>query len=631
MSGAAPAGKAALSREARSRLLFFSLMIAGVLGLLATRLFTLQVLQGLRFQQMAEEVSRRRLPIFARRGEIFDRSYDAPLVTNSSTYAIDVVPGDLPREGRAQVLERLAQALSLPLEKLEERLPLSTQGLHQPVEVKGDVSYERIAYLAERIEDFPGVTWHVKPLRSYEETGSIVHVVGYVGYLTEEEYQVNYGKGYNRNAVIGKAGVERQYDELLRGQDGTRFYTADARGRTLAELEEQVVAPVSGSDIVLTIDARVQRLAERALGKRVGSVVVLKPATGEVLALVSYPSFDPNVFYTSNGSSRLAKLSLDSRYPFVNRTIQAQYPPASVFKIVDAAAIIAEKPFPLSRRFVCEGKMEFGGRVWNCHKKEGHGPLELMGALAESCDVYFWNAALELGLDPILRYTEEFGLGEPTGIDLPGEWSGFVPTPEWKKRTKHTAWFGGDTLNMAIGQGDLQLTPLQMANMVAMVANGGVIYRPHVVKEIRDPGTGAVVRAVEPEVLHRADIPREVYPVLREAMRGVITKGTASVVMTTKAVEIAGKTGTSETGGGEHSKTQSEYWHSWFAAYGPYEPTSPEEQVVVVVMVEASSNWEWWAPKAANVIFQGVFADQDFDEAIAALNAPWLYPEEAIR
>lgn len=631
MSGAAPAGKATLSRSTRSRLLFFAVTIAAVLGLLAVRLFTLQVLQGLQFQRMAEEVARRQLPIFARRGEIFDRRYDAPLVTNASTYAIDVIPGDLPYEGRDEVLARLAEVLSLPPQKLSERLPPSTRGLHRPVEVKGDVSFERIAYLAERIEEFPGVTWHVKPLRSYEETGSIVHVVGYVGYLTEEEYQVNYGKGYNRNAVIGKAGVERQYDELLRGRDGTRFYMADARGRTLAELEDQVVAPVSGSDIVLTIDARIQRLAERALGKRVGSVVVLKPATGEVLAMVSYPYFDPNVFYTSNGSARLSQLSLDSRFPFVNRAVQAQYPPASVFKIVGTAAIIAEKPFPLSRRFVCEGKMEYGGRVWNCHQKEGHGPLSLMGALAESCDIYFWNAALELGLDSLLRYTEEFGLGTRTGIDLPGEWSGFVPTPEWKKRTKHTAWFGGDTLNLAIGQGYLQLTPLQMANMVAMVANGGVIYRPHVVKEIRDPATGAVVQTVEPEVIHRADIPREVYPVLREALRGVITKGTANVVMTSKAVEVAGKTGTSETGGGEHSKTQSEYWHSWFAAYGPYEATSPEEQVVVVVMVEASSNWEWWAPKAANVIFQGVFADQDFDEAIEALNAPWLYPEEAIQ
>jgi penicillin-binding protein 2 len=631
MSGASPAGRSALTRSVRARLVFLAVLTAASFVFLAARLFTLQVVQGFQFQRMAEEVARRQLPIFARRGEIFDRRYEAPLVTNGSTYAIDVIPGDLPRESRSEVLGKLAQALSLPIEKLEERLPPSTQGLHRPVEVKGDVSYERIAYLAERIEEFPGVTWHVRPLRSYEETGSIVHVVGYVGYLTEEEYQVNYGKGYNRNSVIGKAGVERQYDELLRGRDGTRFYMADARGRNLAELDEQVVAPVAGSDIVLTIDARIQRLAERALGRRPGSVLVLQPSTGEVLAMVSYPSFDPNVFYTSDGASRLAAMSLDPQHPFVNRTIQAQYPPASVFKIVDTAAIIAEKPFPITRRFVCEGTLQYGGKEWRCHKTEGHGPLDLMGGLAESCNIYFWNAAIELGVEPLLRYSEEFNLGVRTGIDLAGEWSGFVPSPEWKRRVKHTAWFGGDTLNMAIGQGDLQVTPLQMANMVALVANGGVLYRPHVVKEIRDPETGAVIRTVEPEVIHRADIPREVYPVLRAAMRGVITKGTAAVVMTTAAVDIAGKTGTGETGGGEHARTQSEYWNSAFAAYAPYEPTSPDEQVVVVVMVEASDNWEWWAPKAANAIFQGIFAEQDFDEAIAALNTPWLYPEEAIR
>jgi penicillin-binding protein 2 len=277
--------------------------------------------------------------------------------------------------------------------------------------------------------------------------------------------------------------------------------------------------------------------------------------------------------------------------------------------------------------------MEFGGRWWNCHQATGHGPLDFTGGLAESCDVYFWTAANELGYDALARYAGEFNLGKQTGIDLPGELAGFVPTPDWKKQTKHQAWFGGDTLNMAIGQGYLQLTPLQIADMVAMVANGGVIYRPHVVKEIRDPDTAAVVRTVQPEVLYRADIPEEVFPILQEAMREVIVRGTPSVVITTKAVEIAGKTGTGQTGGGEHSRSDSDYWHSCFAAYGPYRPADPQEQVVVAVMVEASDTreWDWWGPKAANVIFQGIFADQDFDEAIAALNAPWLYPPEAIQ
>jgi penicillin-binding protein 2 len=631
MSSSGPAGKGHQSRGTRARLLFLTVLVSAVLVLLAARLFSLQVVQGLRFQQMAEAVARRELPVFARRGEIFDRKYDIPLVTNASTYAIDVVPGDLPSERRGEVLARLAEALNVPLPELEGRLPPLAAGVHQPVEVAGDVPFERIAYLSERLEEFPGVTWHVKPLRSYDETGSIVHVIGYVGGLTEEEYQVNYGRGYNRNSVIGKSGVEKQYDEVLRGRDGRQFYMADARGRNLADLEEQVVPPSPGNDVVLTIDARIQRLAERALGKRVGSVVVLKPATGEVLAMVSYPFFDPNVFYTADGSARFAQLSLDRSYPFINRAMRAQYPPASVFKIVDAAAIIAEQPFSVTHQILCQGKMDYGGRIWNCHLKEGHGYLDLMGGLAQSCDIYFWNAAIDLGVDTIVRYTEEFGLGKRSGIDLPGEWAGFVPTPDWKKRVKHVAWFGGDTLNMAIGQGDLQVTPLQMADMVALVANSGVIYRPHVVKEIRDPESGAVVGTVAPEVIHRSDLPKEVYPILQEAMRGVITKGTANVVITTKAVEVAGKTGTSETGGGDHPKSDSDYWHSWFAAYGPYRPKSPEEQVVVVVMCEASENWEWWAPKAANAIFQGIFADQDFDEAIAALNAPWLYPPEAIR
>jgi len=422
--------------------------------------------------------------------------------------------------------------------------------------------------------------------------------------------------------------VEKQYDGILRGKDGKRYYMADARGRNLAELDEQIVAPVPGNDVVLTIDTRIQRLAERALGKRPGSVVVLKPATGEILAMVSYPSFDPNVFYTAEGPHRFSELSLDPAYPFVNRAIQSAYPPASVFKIVDTAALLAEKPYPLSRKFVCLGKIDYGGRIWNCYKPEGHGPLELMGGLAESCDIYFWNAALELGIDPLLRFASEFDLGKRAGIDLPGEVAGFVPSPEWKKAETNRAWWGGDTLNLAIGQGYLTVTPLQMADMIALVVNDGVLYRPHVVKEIRDPETGAVVGSIAPEVIHRADIPAEVFPVLKEAMRGVIASGTAHVVMITKAVELAGKTGTSEVGGGEEGKNKKDYWHSWFAAYGPYQTDNPVDRIVVAAMVEASDNWEWWAPKAANAIFQGIFANQDYEEAIKTLNAPWLYPEE---
>jgi len=301
------------------------------------------------------------------------------------------------------------------------------------------------------------------------------------------------------------------------------------------------------------------------------------------------------------------------------------YPPASTFKMVLTTAVVEERSFPLTKAVRCTGKIDYGDRTFNCWEKEGHGSLDLLGGLAQSCDVYFWTVAREedgLGVERIVSYAREFGLGSATGIDLPEERIGLLPTPEWKERTRHLKWVGGDTLNIAIGQGDLSVSPLQMADMVALIANGGTIYRPHLLKETRDPVSGAVIERVQPEVLHASKVSKETWAVVQEAMRGVITHGTAKVVIDTPAVEAAGKTGTSETG-------VEKQWHSWFAAYAPFKTDKPEERVVVVTMVEASENWEWWAPKAANLILHAIFTGASFEQTLATLR-PW-YAEAATR
>jgi penicillin-binding protein 2 len=429
---------------------------------------------------------------------------------------------------------------------------------------------------------------------------------------------VLYNKGYTPGDTFGKSGIEKQYDQILRGTEGKRFRVVDARERHMTDDEERVVPPQPGLNIVLTIDRRIQRLCEKALGQRNGAVVVLKPSTGEILALVSYPTFDPNRFFSPDAADYFTKLSVTPSFPFYNRAIQAVYPPASAFKVVMTAAIADDGSIPINRAVRCAGKLEFGDRVFNCWEKKGHGYQDLMGALAQSCDVYFFTMGNELGVDRILSYAREFGVGSLTGIDLPEERSGLLPTPEWKERTKHMKWLGGDTLNLAIGQGFVTLSPLQMADMVALVVNEGTVFRPHLLKETRDPVTGQIVTSSRSEALHVSAISHESFRIVQEAMRGVVTKGTASPVLTTRVVEVAGKTGTSETG-------TERQWHSWFAAYGPYRTDNPEERVVVVVMVEASENWEWWAPKAANLIFQGIFARQTFEEALAMLK-PWYAP-----
>jgi len=235
--------------------------------------------------------------------------------------------------------------------------------------------------------------------------------------------------------------------------------------------------------------------------------------------------------------------------------------------------------------------------------------------------VYFWTMGNRLGPDKILAYARDFGVGSLTGIDLPGETAGLLPTPEWKEKVKHKQWVGGDTLNISIGQGDVTMTPLQLADTLAMVVNEGVVYRPHLLLRTTDPRTGQVITETKPEVLHESPVNRQSFQTVQQALRGVITKGTAGPVITTKAVDIAGKTGTAQVVAGVETKS----WHSWFVAYGPYETSSPDDRVVVAVMVEASDNWEWWAPKAANLIFQGIFAHQTYDETIATLK-PWYAP-----
>jgi penicillin-binding protein 2 len=348
--------------------------------------------------------------------------------------------------------------------------------------------------------------------------------------------------------------------------------------------------------------------------------VVLKPSSGEILAMVSYPFYDANLFYTERSAEEFTDLSLDPTFPFINRTIQSSYPPASTFKVIMSTALVEEEAFPITRTVTCTGEIFYGDRIFRCHSKVGHGPLALFGGLAESCDVYFYTAGDELGIERIVYYSREFGLGAPAGIDLPGESPGFLPTPEWKQRTQAMIWLGGDTLNISIGQGYLLVTPLQLANVIAMIVNEGRVYRPHVLKEVRDPQSGDLIQEIEPEILRISPIRKDTFRTVQQAMRMVITEGTAEVVLTTEAVAVAGKTGTGEAGFEDR-------WHSWFAAYAPYTTEDPEERVVVVVMVEAENEWEWWAPKAANVIFQGIFANQTYEEAVEILK-PWWYIQQ---
>jgi penicillin-binding protein 2 len=598
----------------KSRIRFLEALVLLISVMFAFRLFFLQVVKGKDFRRKAQSVAQRVTSIPSQRGEIYDRNNNVPLVINSDSFAVDVIPASIPSDRRETVMRKLSVFLDIPLEELESRVPRSYYHLYQPIEVKDNLPFEEIVHIAELQDEFPGVTWHEKPMRNYLETGSISHILGYVGDITREELQIRYNQGYKTGDIIGKLGVESQYDELLRGKDGREYKTVDVKGKRIVDALSRVEKPEPGKNLVLTIDRTIQTLAEKALGERVGSVIVLKPSTGEVLAMVSYPWYSPNLFQTEQGSKEFKRLIEDPNTPLLNRSIQSRYPPASTFKIVMDAAVREEDAYDPALKIDCLGEITYGDRLFRCHiRKPGHGWLDLRGGLTQSCDVYFWTIAKDyLGIERIVEYAKEFAITTPTGIDLPGEVAGFIPTPQWKERRFHEKWLGGDTLNTAIGQGFTLVTPIQVANMVSEVVNAGDVYKPHVLKEVRDPISGALIRSVDRELLYSSRISKETFTELRADMRSVVQHGTTSSFLDLKSVQVAGKTGTGEVGSTDH-------WHSWFAAFAPYDFKSPDEAIVVCVLVEAVNPWEWWAPFATAIIYQGIFANMTYEEAVVKL------------
>ncbi|AAS11869.1 penicillin-binding protein 2 [Treponema denticola] len=592
-----------------SRLRLFSIFVFFILIAYTYKLFSMQIIHGDQFKQKSQNISKRTTVIPAQRGEIFDREANTPMVLNIDSFAVDIVPGEVPRQEFDTVINRLSSILKIPVSQIEKKLPVSVRRDFRSIQIKSNVDYSTVVQVAESIDSLPGVSWHSKPVRNYVDTRSFSHIIGYVGDITTDELTRFYNKGYTSNSIIGKAGIEKQYDEILRGTDGVEYRTVDAKGRYI-ENTTVVTPPKMGNNLVLTIDKRIQKLAEDALGPRIGAAVVLKPTTGEVLAMVSYPFFDQNIFGKEISSSLAKELFENPDKPLLNRAVDAAYPPASTFKVIMNTAILNEKAFPPETTVPCLGEIEYGNRVFRCHiRKPGHGKLALNEALAKSCDIYYWTVCRDyLGVEKIVDYAKRFGLGQSTEIDLPSQSDGFVPSPRWKERRFHEKWLNGDTMNMSIGQGFTLASPLQVANMACMVINNGVIYKPHLLKEIRDPSSGEVIKTVQPEILHKENIGKEVFEQVRQAMNLVTIQGEARYPMKNPMFRFAGKTGTAEVG--LHDR-----WHSWMVAYGPYD-APPKDIIVVSVIVEAVNEWEWWAPYAANIILHGTLANQTYDETI---------------
>jgi penicillin-binding protein 2 len=608
----------------KNRIQFFQWLLVVCFVLYAARLFTMQVLSGEKYRQMSLSIARRTAVLPARRGEIYDRNYTEPLVVNNDRFAVTITPAEVPDGAMDDLITRTAALLGVPREEVAEKIPREYYGLYQPLDIASNVSFEIVAALAENLDTLPGLNWQPKPVRNYDNIGSLSHLVGYVGNINREELTMLYNQGYQQGDTIGKLGLERQYDSILRGKNGLETRTVDVRGRHISrDLRRE--SPAMGKNLVLTVDKSIQTLAEKALGNRMGTAIVMKP-NGEILALVSYPWYDPNLFNRNSMAAEYQALSQNPNKPFINRAIQSSYPPASTFKILMSTGILSESLFNPETKILCTGSIDYGQRHWRCWARGGHGWVNLQEALAVSCDIYFWAVGRDnVGVDRINRYAGAFGYGALTGIDLPGEIEGSIPTPQWKERRFHERWVAGDTMNMSIGQGFTLVTPLQITNMVATVINDGVGYRPHLLKEVRDPVSGTIEQVTEPEIIHsmQDEVEPRVFETVRRNMRSVVTEGSARVT-NLRAVQLAGKTGTAEVGLPDN-------WHCWYTAYGPYNTTNHDEQVIVTVLVEASNPWDWWSPYATAIIFQGIFANQTYEEAVAALGWQYLAPVQGRR
>lgn len=585
--------------EMRRRILLTGLGVAGVFGGLALRLYKLQVGEGDTWRSLSENNRIRLQRIAATRGLIYDRNAE-PLVDNRPSFDVVVVPEDT-----TDLEATLRQVLAhLGVDDADVQALLASARQRPPYEglmVQRDVDWGAVVTLETHQLELPGVSLDIGPLRTYPYGPVAAHLLGYVGEVSSTELEKN--PSYRMGDLIGKFGAEKSWEERLRGVPGGQQIEVDALGRKLRVLSR--VPQTQGHNMILTLDRRLQAFTEQLMAEHDGAAVVLKPDSGEILAMVSNPSFDPNVFARGIKRAEWRALLEDKKNPLNNRAIQGQYPPGSTFKIVTAAAALEEGAVTPFTRIFCGGRYRFANRDYRCWKRGGHGSVDLHRALVESCDVYFYQVGQRLGVDAIADYAHRLGLGEPTGIALDHEKPGLIPTSAWKKQRFGEPWYSGETLSVAIGQGYVLATPLQMANVVATVANGGTRFQPHFVARIEN-AAGEVVEHMPAKVFGEAGLRKSTLLQIREALRDVVnaSNGTGKKARL-DTIDVGGKTGTSQVFkmGRQQIKTHNLPKHlrdhAWFVAFAPVD--APEIAISVLIEHAGGGGGAMAAPIAHDV------------------------------
>ena len=548
--------------------------------LLLARLWNLQILHGDEMRTLSENNRIRLHRVQATRGTVVDRN-GRVLIDSRPSFDAVLVPEDT--HNVEATIENLAQFLGQSPADVHGLLTqLSARPPFEEVTIKRDLSWDDVVALETHQLDLSGVSLQITPRRSYPLGPVLAHLLGYVGEASPQDLAAD--PRYRMGDMVGKSGLEKHWESYLRGINGGQQVEVDAVGRKLRVLREVEEAP--GDIIKLTVDLDLQDTAAHALGERDGSVVAIDPNTGEILAYVNQPSFDPNVFARGVHRDEWRALLADKHKPLNNRAIQGQYPPGSTFKIIVATAALEEGVINPFTHIYCPGGMQFGNHYFRCWKKGGHGSVNLHEALVQSCDTFFYQVAQRLGIDVIAQYARAFGLGLPTGIDLEHEKAGTIPDSAWKRARFKQPWYAGETLSAAIGQGYVTATPLQMANAVATAAVGKR-FKPHFVRQVETPD-GEVVQSEPPELIGELKVRQTTLREVRDALRDVVNteRGTGKKAKLV-GIEAAGKTGTSQVVkmGKERLKASQLTWqhrdHAWFVAYAPVE--APEIAVAAIV------------------------------------------------
>ena len=575
------------------RLQFLRVVAVCIILVLIGRAGYLQVYDGELYARLAEGNRIRIIPAEAARGTFYDRNGEL-LVTNRPGFTVSLLP--LTEPISPEVIARVSALIHVPVEEIQKKIDAHIG--FDPIRIKNDVLPDIVSIIEEQKDSYPGVVVEVLPVRDYIFGEYAAHVFGYVSEINEEELERRKGEGYKSGDIIGKFGLERVYDKEVRGIKGGEQVEVDVSGRPVQILGRQ--SPIPGNDLVLTIDGHIQEAAERAVDDQLAAVhapaaaaVVMNPQTGEILAMVSRPAFNPNLFAGGISTVNWNILNNNPYHPMDNKAITGEYPPGSTFKIVTGTAALAE------HKVTAQEKIFDSGRHWIIPKTnaggEALGWIDFEQAMAHSDNVYFYEMGNRLGVDILERYARLFGLGTRTGIDLPYEAEGLVPNRKYKADNYEDGeWYLSETFDAAIGQGFNLVTPLQAAMVVSEIAANGRRYRPHLVQRIVDVN-GNTVREIKPELLSTLEVDPSVIHHVQEGLHSVTKLGTGTALFAGFPVDIAGKTGTAENSQGRD--------HSWFVAYGPYK----NPNVVVAVIVEQGGFGSVAAGPIARRILEAAF------------------------